>query len=296
MPTLLAALMLATSCGSATTLEYDGPKRPETGSEGEDSGNGNEGNENGEGEENSGGGESGGGGGGGETVHPSEISIAYLRSMATEQSVTIDKPYSVRGCVTATDAYGEYFKTICVEDSTGGIEVLIDGFSLYTLFALYDEVRIDCHGLALGRYGSRIELGMPPTGEYTVDRIPESETGRYFTIFDGKGGAFAPEDVAISDLQPSHVGRTVRIAGLKATVPDESWCDFDAAAGEYVDSERKVSDDAGAELTVCVRGECRYAAEPIPYGRFALCGVVEYRSGAYAIRPTNHGIFPDYDD
>lgn len=258
----LLAAVLSLSCGNATTLGYDG------GSDDGDDGSG--------------------------TPHPSEISLAYLRSLATGESATVNLPYSVRGRVTATDAYGEYFKTICIEDATGGIEVLIDSYRLYTLFALYDEVRIDCHGLALGRYGSRIELGLPPTGGYVVDRIPESDMGRYMTLYSAVDDSFAALDVTISGLQPEHVGRTVRIAGLHAAGPISDWCDFDAASGSYTDSERTVADDSGMELTVCIRGSALYASEPMPDGRFALCGIVEYRSGAYALRPTNRGIFPEY--
>lgn len=228
-----------------------------------------------------------------ETVHPSEVSVAYLRSLATEQSVTLDLPYSVRGRVTATDAYGEYFKTICIEDSTGGIEVLIDGYSLYTIFALYDEVRIECHGLALGRYGSRTELGMPPKGEYVVDRIAWPDIGRYISVYKNVDDSFSPAEVSVSELQPGHLGRTVRIAGLHAVAEGQSWCDTNPESGDFIDSERMVADDRGELLTVCVRGSSLYAAEPLPEGRFALCGIVEYRSGAYALRITNRGIFPE---
>lgn len=222
--------------------------------------------------------------------HPSEVSVAYLRSLAAGESTVIDKPYSICGRVTATDAYGEYFKTICIEDDTGGVEVLIEGFALYRRFALYDRVRIACHGLALGRYGSRIQLGTPPAGEYAADHIPESDVDRYIFVDKDADGSFEPVAVSIAGLRPEHVGRTVMIAGLSAADAGSSWCATDPMTGSFADTERTVYDNAGNRLTVCLRGECRYAAEPIPDGGFSLCGILEYRASAYALRITNRGI------
>ena len=279
---MLAAVILAAACDSSTTLGYDSAGN--SGSAGGDD-NGDDG----------GGSGSGGGGSTGNEVHPSQVSVAYLRSLAAEHSVTIDLPYSIRGTVTANDSFGEYFKTICVEDSTGGIEVLIDGYALYTLFALYDEVCIECHGLAVGRYGSRTQLGAPPTGEYAVDRIAWEDTGRYISVGKDAAETFMPVGTSIAELRPEHVGRTVRIDGLHALAAGLGWCDADPQSGAFADSERTVADDSGAELTVLLRGTCIYAADPVPEGRFALCGIVEYRAGEYALRITNRGIYQEYD-
>lgn len=226
-----------------------------------------------------------------ETIaHPSQVSIAYLRSLAVGESVTIDKPYSVSGLVTATDAYGEYFMCICIEDSTGGLELLIEGYALYRRFALYDRVRVECHGLAVGRYGSRIQLGAPPSGEYVVDRIAESDIGRYISEESAAAEPFEPVTASIAELRPEYVGRTVMVEGLHSADAGTGWCATEPQTGRFADTERIVADDWGRELTVCLRGGCRYAAEPIPDGRFALCGILEYRSGAFALRITNRGI------
>ena len=242
-------------------------------------------------------GDDGGTGAGGELYHPSEVSVAYLRSLAAGLTYTIKQPLSVKGRVTAADTYGELYKTIHIEDSTGGMDVAIDCFSLYSVFALYDEVRIECHGLALGRYGSRIELGLPPTGEYTVDRIPESEIGKYMTIDKTVDDRFEPLSVTIPELEPSLVGRTVKIGGLHMAAGGSllSWCDFDPLSGGYADTERRAEDESGNRLAVFVRGGCMYAGDAVPEGRFELCGIVEYRSGAYALRITNRNINVEYD-
>ena len=257
-----ATVVVALSCGRATTLGFD------------DSDNSVQGYD----------------------IHPSAISVAYLRSLAVGESTIIDKPYSILGRVTATDAYGEYYKSICIEDSTGGIVLLIDGFTLYRRYALYDQVRVDCHGLALARYGSTIQLGMPPAGEYAADYIPEYDIGRYVTVYKFADDSFEPVESSVTELRPEYTGRTVRIGGLHCPSAGEGvcWCDADPLTGGRIDTDRMVSDSSGAELTVCMRGGCRYAGEEIPAGEFSLCGIVEYRGGTYALRITNHGI-TEYD-
>ena len=224
---------------------------------------------------------------------PSGVSIAYLRSLASGTSVTIRETLSVSGCVTANDAYGELYKTIHIEDETGGIDIAIDHLRLHTLFALYDRVVVECHGLALGRIGSTVELGMPPTGEYAVDRISAADTGRYISQADGDG-LFSPVEVTIGELVPELVGRTVKICGLRATADDCAWCDTDPLTGEFANTTRTVADATGAVLAVDLRGSCIYAPEPMPEGEFSLCGILGYRSGTYALRITNRLIITQH--
>ena len=278
----IAALFIFAACGSASELRYDGSGST-TGRLPSDDGNddGNGGND---------------GDDGGNRLptsqHQSAVSVAYLRSLAVGTSTAIDRPYSVTGRVTANDAYGEYYRTVCIEDPTGGIEAEIEGYTLYRTFALYDMVRIECHGLALGRYGSRILLGAPPTGSSAVDPVAQADIGRYFTIYKSDDDSFEPLYVAsAAALQPSHVGRTVRIGMLCSADGGSCWCIADPQTGDFIDTERTLTDSDGNTLTVCIRSGCRYAGEPIPDGPFSLCGIIEYRSGSgYALRITNHGI------
>lgn len=219
-----------------------------------------------------------------------EVSVAYLRSLCRDVSVPITGNVTIRGRVTANDAYGEFYKSIVVEDATAGIEVEIDRTQLYTLCPLYCEVRIMCQGLSLGRYGSRIELGANPTGDYVVDRISAADIGRYMTVNQTSETDFSVPATTVAQIGQPMIGRTVRIRSLHAVGDAASWCDTDPETGKYVDSERTVADESGVALVVRVRGDAVYAHEPMPAGNFALCGIIEYSSGVYALRITNRGI------
>lgn len=220
---------------------------------------------------------------------PSEVSIAWLRSMSRGASTAIRDDVSIRGRVTANDAYGEFYKSIVVEDATGGIEILFDTYNLHRTFPLYAEVTLHCQGLALGRYGSMLLLGEPPTGEYVVDRIATVDTRR-FTIRRAENDACMEFPVvAIPELAPQHIGRTVRTEPL--TAEGGRWCDSDPETGAAADTERTARDSAGNTLRILLDRRCAYAEETMPHGEFTLCGIVEYRDGGYALRIANRGIF-----
>jgi len=220
---------------------------------------------------------------------PDEISIAHLRSMARGVSTPVRDDISVRGRVTANDAYGEFYKSIVVEDATGGIEILFDHNALRTLFPLYAEITVQCQGLALGRYGGMVELGAPPAGEYAADRIAASEIWRFAVRRAENDAAVEFPEIAISALSPEYIGRTVVVRGLSAATPGLAWCDTDDE-GAYTDTERTVADADGLTLAAAVSGRCEYAGTAMPHGMFSLCGIVEYRGDRYRLRIANHGI------
>ena len=56
--------------------------------------------------------------------------IADLKARCTANSVAVTEDITLEGVVTGNDFYGEFYKTLVVEDASGGISVLIDGTRL----------------------------------------------------------------------------------------------------------------------------------------------------------------------
>ena len=105
--------------------------------------------------------------------------IADLKARCTANSVAVTEDITLEGVVTGNDFYGEFYKTLVVEDASGGISVLIDGTRLAFDYPVGAAVTIFCNGLTLGDYGGKIQLGTAPDGDYGVGRIPREELGRY---------------------------------------------------------------------------------------------------------------------
>jgi len=65
----------------------------------------------------------------------------------------------IEGIVTANDKTDNFYKSIVIQDSTAGITVRLDGFSLFNIYPIGRKIHIRLKGLWLGDYGGMIQLG-----------------------------------------------------------------------------------------------------------------------------------------
>lgn len=65
----------------------------------------------------------------------------------------------IEGIVTANDKTDNFYKSIVIQDSTAGITVRLDGFSLFNIYPIGRKIFIRLKGLWLGDYGGTIQLG-----------------------------------------------------------------------------------------------------------------------------------------
>lgn len=220
------------------------------------------------------------------------ITIAHLKSLATDRSTTIVDDIAIEGYVVANDLYGELYKSIYVCDRSGGIEISVDCRSSATIFPVGARIVVHCSSLALGDYGGQLILGAQPTGEYVVDRVAESDFATYFTIDRTDAMMIEPQRITLADLAPQHIGNYVYISGVDfGTQAGSEWCERDPATGEFVTTERLLSDRSGTSIVVRIDGRCSYAAEPIPHGRGAIGAIAEFFNGAYQLRIINRNIY-----
>ena len=93
------------------------------------------------------------------------ITIKQLRekyAAATQSApITIEDSLYLRARVSADDRSGNIFKTIYLQDETGGISVLVDQSSVYSDYPAGQEVIVDLKGLCVSVYGDEQQLGHP---------------------------------------------------------------------------------------------------------------------------------------
>ncbi len=219
------------------------------------------------------------------------VSIAYLKSRCNGLSANINADISIKGTVVANDLYGEFYKTIVLVDASGGVEVMLDSERLCDDFPLYANVSVTCNGLAVGRVGGKIVLGAVPTGEYTTDRIAESDFSKYLHRMPDDVTSVVPRRVAIDDLAVEHISDYILFEGVRFVDEEVGlpWCE--SVDGEYVATERHIVDGNGNRLTVRLSAHCEYAGARIPAGEGSLCGIVEYSGNAFALRIANYEVY-----
>lgn len=83
--------------------------------------------------------------------------LKALHSTGNFEQITDDK--IIEGIVVADDKSGNYFKTIVIQDETGGISLRLDAYDLYTDYPVGRRVFVKLKGLYLGDYNRLIQIG-----------------------------------------------------------------------------------------------------------------------------------------
>src|SRR2546423_2137989 len=83
--------------------------------------------------------------------------LKAIHATGNLDQIVVDK--TVGGIVIADDRSGEFYKTIVIQDSTGGISIKLDGYDLYTDYPVGRVIFIKVKGLYLGDYNKLIQLG-----------------------------------------------------------------------------------------------------------------------------------------
>ena len=218
-----------------------------------------------------------------------EISIAYLKSLCKNRMLAIRSDVTLSGVVVANDWLGEYYKSFVVMDETGGIQVALDMYDIYSRIPLYSRVTIFCNGMTLGRVGGKIELGMWPTSDFVVDNIPADMLGRYIRV-DGMDSEVEPlRRSVIGELSPQDITTVVQFDNIH--ISDKgcgTWCEMVDEA--WVDTVRVIEDSVGGRLSLRISGGCGYAGDYIPQGNFSIKCIVDYSAGEYFLRIINKGV------
>lgn len=209
-------------------------------------------------------------------------SIAGLKSLCDGQTYTLADQTVVRGTVTGNNRYGEFGRTLVIQDASGGITIAADYPAAGNPYPLGTEAIVYCNGLTLYDYGGKIRLGKSDGDAYC---IPREELGRHIRTSGRTPQRIAALPASIGELTPTHIDTYIRIDNVRF-VETGAWCDRDPQTGRYTTTERTIEDPAGHRLNVRTSGGCIYAGEPLPSGSGSLCGIVDRFGGSYSLRIT----------
>ena len=218
-----------------------------------------------------------------------EVSIAYLWSLATSDSVDIKQDYTIRGYVVANDKFGELSSSFVVADATGGSVVEVDSRDVDALVPLFSEVEVRCSGLTLGRTAGRVVVGIKGDDDYLVSRIPETELYNRVRVDSTSYHLVEPAKRRIAELGTRDMLTYLRIDNLRAVERDARWVDIDTLTGERLTTIRLFTDGRDT-LRVVTDARCYYAEYPLPDELVTLCGILDWHDGAPAFRITDRAI------
>ena len=169
------------------------------------------------------------------------ITIADLCALyKTGSPWTIDRDLIIAGKVTTTDKPGNFYKSLYIQDETGGIELKLGKNGLYNFYQEGQTVYVRCFGLTLGMYGYKsgnyggqgmVQLGyVDPSGNYETAYLESSYLIDSHIFAGERGPVVEPEVITKDDLPSAYdtqatnhfVGKKVTLKGLRYA--DQVFC------------------------------------------------------------------------
>ena len=90
------------------------------------------------------------------------ITIASLHAFLHAETVVVREELTVGGTVVSSDEAGNFYRTLVLDDGTGGAELRIAEYNLYTICPPGCRLTVSLRGCALGERNGVLQIGLPP--------------------------------------------------------------------------------------------------------------------------------------
>ena len=200
------------------------------------------------------------------------MTIEDLRMLCGQRRVSITEPIIIGGYVTTDDTASNFYRTLCIEDATAGVEIMAGTYDLHNIYPEGSYLTISLAGCAVGTHYGILQIGTEaaaysnyPT-DYFASRVLLDKHIKCYDLHQ----MVAPKPVSFSDLQPSLCGRLVNMGSLRATRLSPSnengeWSGYNIFA-----------DKEGNTIAVYTSTFASYASQPIPTQEVSITGILQY--------------------
>ncbi len=204
-------------------------------------------------------------------------SILALKAMHTVPGAydVITSDIVISGVVVANDKSGNFYKQLFIQDSTGGLQILLDANSLYGTYPVGRRIFIKCNGLCISDYNGTMELGVKATvsGLPSVEGIPGNLISNYVI------GGSLNNPVVPTVVTASQLGTNMQNKYLGTLIQLDDYA-FTSLTGTYSDTSvyksttnRDVKNCSGSTLIVRTSAYANFAARTVAQGRGSLVAI-----------------------
>ena len=149
-------------------------------------------------------------------------SIQALKALHTVAGAydIITSDLVISGVVVADDKSGNFYKQLYIQDSTGGLQILLDANSLYGSYPVGRRIYIYCKGLCISDYNGTMELGIKANvgGLPSVEGIPANMISKY-VVGGSINNPVVPKVVTLAQLgtnmQDQYLGTLIQLDGYE---------------------------------------------------------------------------------
>ena len=149
------------------------------------------------------------------------ISITQLKDLSVSgEAVEITSDLVMKGYVTSSDATGNFYKEIYIQDDptspTDGVRLLIDFSDSYNMFNIGREIYISLKGFYIGEYRTGdgvVSIGEYDAGQNRISNIREAIVKKNI-LRSSNISDLTPLKVKFSEISDSHIGIMVEISDV----------------------------------------------------------------------------------
>lgn len=199
------------------------------------------------------------------------ISIGDLKEMVGERTVHFEDDIVIGGYVTTSDAEGNFHRTLCIEDYTGGAELMAGMYDLHRIYPEGCYLTVALNGCSAGLHNGVLQIG-PRAAEYSnyptdyfLSRIQLDLHVKRYDL----AGRVAPMALSVGQLSEELCGRLVNVSNLRllSSSSDGAWSGYTI----FADAENR-------RIAVYTSPYATYANDFVPTQKVALTGILQYAS------------------
>lgn len=196
------------------------------------------------------------------------ISIDSLESRHTVEGEldSINDNIYVTGIVISSDETGNIYKSLYIQDASGGLLISLDNSSLYTRYRLGQRIYVKCQGLFLGDYNGMTQLGAIYAGE--IGRIADPVIDQYLFLDSLPGPLPAAKLITINTITSKDLGTLVKLENVHF---EDVGLPFSEPGGS---TDRNIVDAADEKLIMRNSNYASFHTKLIPDGTGTIYGIL----------------------
>lgn len=213
------------------------------------------------------------------TLATPNADIATIRAMCVTLPITFENDVVIAGRVTTSDREGNFRRTLCIDDGTGGAEIMVGQYDLHCKYPLGAMLSIKMRGTTAFVTDGILQIGLKAESYsyrevdyFYAEAVADKYIGRGVDINE----SLEPIHCQPSELNDALCGRLVSIADVRHSPIDER--DTDTALGTH-----RFTDANGNEVYLYVGDYAEFAAEHLPEEPIRIVGTLHYGGVGYGI-------------
>ncbi|MEG2599287.1 MAG: DUF5689 domain-containing protein [Muribaculaceae bacterium] len=202
---------------------------------------------------------------------------------------SIKEPLIIKGTVISSDATGNIYKSLIIQDKTGALAMSINANSMYTTYRPGQEVVIDLNNMYIGKYAGLQQLGAP---QYS-DKYGEWQTTfMAFETFQKHAELNGLPNISKIDTIPAVIGQLPTLPDAVRTMQSQlvSFDNVEFEGGgtlKYSEPDastsRTLKDAQGNTIIVRNSNYATFKNDILPKGKGKVVGILSYFNNAWQL-------------